>query len=89
MVELASTKTTKIRMEDIWEKGGYFLHKVFASGVMMNLPEGNPYPVTKEMWEEFSKDYDWVLKNLSNLIKDKLGELNGKNRINGYSKAND
>ena len=71
-------KQSKMRIEDLWEKGDYFLYKVFASGVMMNVPEGNPYQVSKEMWEEFSKNYEWVKKELSELLLKKVGEINGK-----------
>lgn len=72
-------KQSKIRIEDIWEKGNYFLYKVFASGVMTRLPEGNPYPVSREVWEEFSKNYEWIKKDLSELLLKRIGEVNGKN----------
>jgi hypothetical protein len=75
----ADRKQSKIRIEDIWEKGEYFLYKVFASGVMMSLPEGNPHVVSKEVWEEFSKNYEWVKKELGDLLLKKVGEVYEKN----------
>ena len=50
----------------------------FVQG-MTRLPEGNPYPVSREVWEEFSKNYEWIKKDLSELLLKRIGEVHGKN----------
>ena len=47
-------------LKKVWESGGFHLLRVFDKGQVMNFPKGNPYPLTKEIWETYSKDYQWL-----------------------------
>jgi len=66
---------SKIEIEDIMEREGYFLAKVFDSGDIMQYPEGNPYPVSRINWQRFSKDYDWTFNNHGAKLVQKIKEF--------------
>ena len=62
-------------IEKIWEGTRFHLHRIFEGGKTMKFPEGNPYPVTRENWEAYSKDYQW------------LGEEKYRNLLRGLESA--
>lgn len=63
-------KTRKIKPEDIWEKGGFILKKVFESGQLMKLIEGNPFDVSLDKYEKYTSRWETTQKNFGEeLIK--------------------
>lgn len=62
-------------IKEVWESERFHLLRVFEKGRQMDYPPGNPYALTKEIWEQQSKDYHW------------LGEEKYKKLLQGLEKA--
>lgn len=59
-------------IEDLWErKGKYHLSKVFGdSGNLIQFPPENPFLVSKETFEAFSQNHEWIQEShLNSLMK--------------------
>lgn len=48
------------RKENRSKERTHSLHRVLRGGVPLNYPVGSPYPMTKEVWNRYSKDYHWL-----------------------------
>ena len=52
------------------EKRYHFLYRYLSGGIPLNYPKGNPYPMTEEVWNQYSKDYHWLgEEKYRNLLK--------------------
>jgi len=41
-------------------RSSHSLNRFLRGGVPLNYPVGSPYPMTKEIWEKYSKNYHWL-----------------------------
>jgi len=53
----------KIDINEILKGEEFFLVRVFDNGKIKNFPAGNPYPVIKDIWLEFTQNFEWAYLN--------------------------
>ncbi len=48
------------KLKKVWENEKFHLLRVFDGGRVMDFPLGNPYPIRKDVWEQYSKEFCWL-----------------------------